>query len=624
VKVLARLLRFVRPYWWGSAISVVLILVLTFFRLGPAWFTKLIIDEALPRPDRPGFAGDFGLALFYIACLLGTSGLVNALTSVEMYLEQWVGQRVVYDLRAQLYDHLQSQSMSFYDANQTGQLMSRVTNDVNQVQMFLTQGLARLVNTVVTIGVFLTMMFVLDWQLTLVSLAVVPLIIFFQAGYARAFPLYRIAAQKSADLNVVIQENVTAIKLIKAFNREPYEGDRFNRVNWDIRQARMKANVAMAVASPGQDFATYLSAIIIISYGAWRVVDGAITVGALAAFYSYVLTMWSPVRWMIFISQMSQQAIAAGERVFEILDTALDVTEKPGAVKIERLEGRIEFERVSFAYGKNPPLLRDISVAVAPGSTLALVGPSGSGKTTLINLIPRFYDVSAGAVRVDGVDVRDLALEGLRGQIGMVMQETFLFNLTIGENISYGREGATRAEIEAAARAANAHDFICELERGYDTLAGERGARLSGGQRQRVAIARAILVDPRILILDEATSSVDNRTDALIRAALDRLMEGRTTIVIAHRLSTVRRAHQIAVMEKGRITARGTHEQLLKTSPLYQHLHEIQFALQADDGKEAAQVASADGSGQGAGANGRGGRRNGAAAGHERGVEVAR
>ena len=580
MKILLRLLRFIRPYWWGSASSVTLILVLTFFRLGPAWFTKLIIDRAVPHRD-------VGLAVFYVFGLLGASAFVNLLTAGELYLDQWVGQRVIYDLRAKLYDHLQSQSMSFYDANQTGQLMSRVTNDVNQVQFFLSGGLSRLVNTIVTVGVFLAVMLALDWKLTLISLTILPLIAFFQHSYSRAFPLYRVAMQRSADLNVVIQEDVTGIKLVKSFNREPFEAERFDVVNWDIRQARMKANVAMAIASPGQDFATYLSAIIIICFGASRVMTGDLTVGSLAAFYSYVLTLWSPVRWLTFINQMAQQAVASGERIFEILDTPLDVTEQPDAMVLPRLQGRIELDNVTFAYGKHAPLLKHITAAVEPGHTLALVGPSGSGKTTLINLIPRFYDVSSGAVRIDGHDVRDLSLESLRSQIGMVMQETFLFNMTIRENISYGRAHASQEEIEAAARAANAHDFIMELEHGYDMLVGERGLRLSGGQRQRIAIARALLVDPRILILDEATSSVDTKTDYLIRQALDALMKGRTTIVIAHRLSTVQRAHQILVMEHGQITARGTHHTLLHTSPLYRHLYEIQFALQQDGAVEA-------------------------------------
>jgi ABC-type multidrug transport system fused ATPase/permease subunit len=409
------------------------------------------------------------------------------------------------------------------------------------------------------------------------------MILYFQRRMSVVMPLWRKAQQRTADLNIVIQEDVTAIKLVKAFNREPYESDRFNKVNWDLRQSRMKANMAMAVASPGQDFATYMAAVIIIVFGAWRVIEGAITVGVLTAFYSYVLTMFAPVRWIAFINQMAQQAMAAGERVFEILDTPLDVTQKPDAVALPRLEGRLELDGVGFAYGKGNPLLKEISATVEPGQTLALVGPSGSGKTTLINLIPRFYDVTAGAVRVDGHDVRDVDLESLRSQIGMVMQETFLFNMTIRENISYGRSDATREEVEAAARAANAHDFIVEFPEGYDTMIGERGVRLSGGQRQRLAIARAILVDPRVLILDEATSSVDNRTDFLIRRALDELMLGRTTIVIAHRLSTVQRAHQILVMERGAVTARGTHDELLRTSPLYRHLYEIQFELQREE-----------------------------------------
>jgi ABC-type multidrug transport system fused ATPase/permease subunit len=427
---------------------------------------------------------------------------------------------------------------------------------------------------------------------------------------ATVMDLYRQLARQSAQLNVVMQENVTGIKLVKAFDREPYEADRFNKVNWDIRQGRMRTTNNRNLAGAGQEFATYLSAVIIIVFGGWRVMEGAISVGSLAAFYSYVLTMWSPVRWMTFVNQMAQQAMAAGERVFEILDTPLDVTEKPNAVVLPRLEGRLEFERVSFAYGKGAPLLHQISAAVEPGQTLALVGPSGSGKTTLINLIPRFYDVSTGTVRVDGHDVRDVTLESLRSQIGMVMQETFLFNLTIRENISYGRSSATQAEIEAAARAAHAHEFISEFEEGYETLIGERGTRLSGGQRQRLAIARAILVDPRILILDEATSSVDTRTDYLIRRALDGLMQGRTTIVIAHRLSTVQRAHQILVLEHGRITARGTHAELLHSSPLYQHLYEIQFQLQGEDGAVSREVAR----------SGTPGARNGAAGGNGRGA----
>lgn len=572
MNTLTRLLRFVRPYWWGTVVTMVLIFAITILKLGPAWMTKLIIDDAIPKES-------LQLVGVYLIGMIGVSGGLNLLGAVQLYLEQWVGQRVIFDVRGALYDHLQSQSMSFYDANQTGQLMSRVTNDVSQVQFFLTQGLSRLVTTFITIAANLAVMFWLDWQLTLISLVVVPLILWFQKYSVKVWPLFRKRQELQASLNVVIQENVAGIKLVKAYGREEFEANRFNTVNEEMRTVALQSWRVFGVTGPGQEFATYLSAIIIITVGGLRVMEGHLTIGDLSAFYAYVLTMFAPVRFLVFINQMALNALASGERIFEILDTPLDVMDRPGAVRLEHVSGAVTMENVSFAYGKGAPLLRDISIDVPPGKTLALVGPSGSGKTTLVNLIPRFYDPTTGNVRIDGHDVRDIQVEALRAQMGMVMQETFLFNASIRENIAYGRADASIEDIEAAARAANAHPFISEMPDGYDTEIGERGTRLSGGQRQRLAIARAILVDPRILILDEATSSVDNHTDYLIRQALDTLMEGRTTIVIAHRLSTVQRAHQIAVMEAGRITARGTHSELLRRSPLYAHLADIQFQL---------------------------------------------
>lgn len=572
MNTLTRLLRFVRPYWWGTLVTMVLIFAITILKLGPAWMTKLIIDDAIPKES-------LTLVGVYLIGMIGVSGGLNLLGAVQLYLEQWVGQRVIFDVRGVLYDHLQSQSMSFYDANQTGQLMSRVTNDVSQVQFFLTQGLSRLVTTFITIAANLAVMFWLDWHLTLISLVVVPLILWFQKYSVKVWPLFRKRQELQASLNVVIQENVAGIKLVKAYGREGFEADRFNAVNEEMRSVALQSWRVFGVTGPGQEFATYLSAIIIITVGGLRVMEGHLTIGDLSAFYAYVLTMFAPVRFLVFINQMALNALASGERIFEILDTPLDVMDRPGAVRLEHVSGSVTMENVSFAYGKGAPLLRDISIDVPPGKTLALVGPSGSGKTTLVNLIPRFYDPTTGTVQIDGHDVRDIQVEALRAQMGMVMQETFLFNASIRENIAYGRADASIEEIEAAARAANAHPFISEMPNGYDTEIGERGTRLSGGQRQRLAIARAILVDPRILILDEATSSVDNQTDYLIRQALDSLMEGRTTIVIAHRLSTVQRAHQIAVMEAGRITARGTHAELLRSSPLYAHLADIQFQL---------------------------------------------
>ncbi len=380
----------------------------------------------------------------------------------------------------------------------------------------------------------------------------------------------------------MIQENVAGIKLIQAYGREPFEAKRFDDVNRDIRTTRMATSLNMAVVNPGQEFVTMVASVLILTIGAYRVIHGELTIGSLVAFQSYTLLMLQPIRWLAQVNQMAQQALAAGERIFEILDTPREVAEKADALVLGEVAGAIRFENVSFAYGHERPLLREVSFAVEPGQTVALVGPSGSGKSTLTNLIPRFYDVTGGRVLIDGHDVRDLQLESLRSRIGMVLQEPFLFNMTIRENICYGRGEASEAEMVAAAKAACAHEFIMEFPQGYETEIGERGTRLSGGQRQRLSIARAILVNPRILILDEATSSVDTRTDYLIQQALDALMANRTTLVIAHRLSTVQRADQILLMGEGRIVARGTHRELLAHNPLYQQLYEIQFQLQRE------------------------------------------
>lgn len=573
--ILVRLFQFVRPYWWATGGSLALILAVTSLRMLPAWYTKLIIDEAIPRHDYRAVA-------LYVGVFVLAAFAFNALSAFETYLEQFVGQRVIYDLRNALYGHLQSQSMSFYDSNQTGQLMSRVTNDVSQVQFFLTQGIARLVNTIATVAIYLVVLVALDVQLTLVTLVVAPAIWLLQRQLKAAMPLMRQTQRWMADLNVVIQEYVAGVKMIQAFNREPHEAARFDKVNRDIRQNRMMQQQIMAIVMPGQEFFTNVSLVLILAVGAWRVMNGSMSLGTLVAFQSYVMTMWMPVRWIGMINQMAQQAMAAGERVFEILDTPLEVGEKPDARPLPALRGEIAFEHVSFSYGKERPLLVDVDFRAEPGQTVAIVGPSGSGKTTIINMIPRFYDVTHGRVLIDGIDVRDVTLPSLRSQVGIVLQETFLFNMTIRENIRYGRSDASDEDVERAARAAAAHEFIVDLPDGYDTMTGERGTRLSGGQRQRIAIARAILVNPRILILDEATSSVDTRTDYLIQQALDGLMRDRTTIVIAHRMATIQRADQILLVNAGKIVDSGSHRELLRRSGLYQHLYEIQFQQQAE------------------------------------------
>jgi ABC-type multidrug transport system fused ATPase/permease subunit len=575
VPTLLRLTQFVRPYWGLSVSDIIIIVVLSSFRLGPAYFIKLIIDQAVPQHS-------LNLLSLYLVGLVIASLATNGLVAIETYIEQYVGQKVIFDLRSVLYAHLQSQSMSFYDNNQTGQLMSRVTNDVSQIQFFVTQGFARLVNTIVTVGLNITILFLLDPVLALVTLLVAPPLYLFQVKQAQIMAIFRKTQQRMADLNIVIQENVAGIKLIQAYGREPHEAERFDSVNRDIRSMRLHTQINMAFVNPGQEFVTMVNTVLILTLGAYRVIHGDLSIGSLVAFQSYTLLMWQPVRWIAMVNQMAQQAIAAGERVFEIMDTPLDVAEKPDAVRLPKLQGAIRYEHVSFAYGQNRVLLRDVSFEVAPGQTVALVGPSGSGKSTLTNLIPRFYDVTEGKVEVDGYDVRDVRLESLRSQIGMVLQEPFLFNMSVRENICYGRLDATEEEVIAAAKAACAHDFIMEFPNGYETEIGERGTRLSGGQRQRLSIARAILVNPRILILDEATSSVDTRTDYLIQHALDALMQNRTTLVIAHRLSTVQRADLILLMADGKIIARGTHQELLASNVAYQQLYEIQFQLQRE------------------------------------------
>ena len=456
---IVRLFAFVRPYTWMSIVDVVLILALTLVRVGPGWFTKLIIDQAVPQRS-------INLLVLYLVGLVVAAFLTNIFVAIETYLEQYVGQMVIFDLRNVLYDHLQSQSMSFYDKNQTGQLMSRVTNDVSQIQFFLTQGAARLINTVATVAITMVILVLLDPFLTAVILLVIPPLYWFQIKQAKIMPVFRRTQERMADLNVIIQENVAGIKLIQAYGREPYEAQRFDEVNRDIRSMRMLTSMNFAVVNPGQEFVTMVSTVLILTVGAWRVIHGNLTIGSLLAFQSYTLLMWQPVRWIAVVNQMAQQAIAAGERVFEIIDTKLDVEEKPDALVMPKLRGEIEFENVSFGYGVDRKLLQNVSFHVEPGQTVALVGPSGSGKTTLTNLIPRFYDVSDGRVVVDGEDVRDVTIESLRAQIGIVLQESFLFNMSIRENICYGRSNASEEDLIAAAKAACAHDFIMEFPDG--------------------------------------------------------------------------------------------------------------------------------------------------------------
>ena len=541
----------------------------------PPTLSKIAIDDGV-------LADNLGVLFVTIGLFVGAVILSNVAMAGRLYAARYSAQKVIHDIRNDLYTHLSAKSMSFFDRHQTGDLMSRVTNDVNMIQFFFTMAGTVILSSIVLTAMNLIFMFALDWVLALAILGLVPFFIAMQSVAKRVVPLFRRSNHQMGVVNVEIREAISGIKVIQAFGREQYQEKRFDRENWTLRDLRTRVLRTFALYSQGIELIAGAATALILGLGAWRVVNSDFTLGGLVAFQGYLLLMLAPTRFLGFAVQITQQAVTSGERVFQIIDTPLDVQEKPDARPLPEVRGEIEFDRVTFQYGDRDPILRDISVHVPDGGSLAIVGRSGSGKSTLANLLPRFYDPTAGAIRVDGHDLRDVRLQDLRSRIGMVMQETFLFNMTVADNLRFGRKNATHEELEAAARMAAAHDFIAELPRGYDTLIGDRGVRLSGGQRQRIAIARALLVRPAILVLDEATSSVDTRTDRAIQRALEQLMQERTTIVIAHRLSTIRRVDQIIVVDGGRIVAHGSHEDLLESSDDYRAIYELQFRLQEE------------------------------------------
>lgn len=541
----------------------------------PPTLSKIAIDDGV-------LADNLGVLFVTIGLFVGAVVLSNVAMAGRLYAARYSAQKVIHDIRNDLYTHLSAKSMSFFDRHQTGDLMSRVTNDVNMIQFFFTMAGTVILSSIALTAMNLIFMFALDWVMALAILGLVPFFIAMQSVAKRVVPLFRRSNQQMGVVNVEIREAISGIKVIQAFGREQYQEERFDRENWTLRDLRTRVLRTFALYSQGIELIAGAATALILGLGAWRVVNGEFTLGGLVAFQGYLLLMLAPTRFLGFAVQITQQAVTSGERVFQIIDTPLDVREKPDAHPLPDLRGEIEFDRVTFQYGDRDPILRDVSVHVPAGGSLAIVGRSGSGKSTLANLLPRFYDPTNGAIRVDGHDLRDIRLQDLRSRIGMVMQETFLFNMTVADNLRFGRKNASHEDLEAAARMAAAHEFITELPQGYDTLIGDRGVRLSGGQRQRIAIARALLVRPAILVLDEATSSVDTRTDRAIQRALEQLMQERTTIVIAHRLSTIRRVDQIIVVDDGRIVAHGAHEELLANSDDYRAIYELQFRLQEE------------------------------------------
>ena len=536
--------------------------------------------------DRGVSQGDFNFVLLMAGAIVAASLVRAGGEFSRSYMAERISQLVARDFRNELFAHYQNLSFGYHDRARTGQLMSRATSDVESVMRFTGMGATMMLQVIVLVTVTIVLMVRIDLALTLLAMATIPAI----GGLAIVTgstlrPLFRTLQEETAELNTVLQENLTGHRVVRAFARESEQTEKFDGHNRALQTASIRIMRMFAIRGPLMTAIAGLGTVAVLWVGGNRVIAGDLSLGVLVAFNAYLLTLVMPVRMLGFMVNMSARAIASGERIFEILDAQSPVQEKTNAISVGRLQGQVSFDNVTFLYDREP-VLRDVSLNAQPGQVFGILGMTGSGKTSLINLIPRFYDVQRGAIRIDGHDLRDLQLESLRRQIGIVLQDTYLFSASIRENIAYGRAGALFDEIVEAAKAAKAHDFIMDIPNGYDTLLGERGITLSGGQRQRIAITRALLMDPRILILDDATSSVDVQTEVEIQQALERLMEGRTTFIIAQRLSSVRQADQIIVLEQGSIIAQGHHDQLLSESRLYRAMLGQQLQLAAETRQE--------------------------------------
>jgi len=623
MKPIVRALGYLKSHWLLAAGIFISLLLSSMLNLVVPALTQRIIDN--------GIGARIVAWIVWGAVAMVAVALLRALfTFLQGYWAAKASQNVAYDMRNALYQKIQKLSFGYHDRAQTGQLLTRATSDVDRVQMFVGRGFIMFVMALIMIVGSLILLFFLDWQLALVMLVLMPLTMAVFFHFARRLrPLFTRVQQYLARLNTILQENLAGVRVVKAFAREPYEHRRFSAANRDLMEQQIETGRLIATAFPLIFLLSNLGTLAVIWLGGLQVIGGRLTIGELIAFQSYLMMTMFPLFMLGMILAMVSQAAASAERIFEILDAQSEVVEKPDATELPAIQGRVAFEQVWFRYfgpkdkpstekpaGRRSPraagagggmsgmgamggmgggmagppsglprdewVLKDVSFVAEPGQTIALLGATGSGKSTIINLIPRFYDVTRGRVTVDGWDVRDVTLDSLRSQIGIVLQETTLFSGTIRENIAYGRPEATEEEIVAAARAAEAHDFITAFDEGYETPVGERGVTLSGGQKQRIAIARALLLDPHILILDDSTSSVDVETEYRIQRALERLMVGRTSFVIAQRISTVRDADQILVLERGRIAAVGTHRELIRDSAIYAEIYSSQLQDELD------------------------------------------
>jgi ATP-binding cassette subfamily B protein len=569
VRTFLRLLGFLRPYRKGAIWSLVLAAIAMVATVAIPWLTGRAVDKGVQQHDRDAL-------WLYGALILGIAGLRLGASIGRRLVAGKVSLGIELDLRNILYGHLQRLELGFFDQAQTGQLMSRATVDLQSVRFFLGYGLVWVSQSALTIGLAAAAMFALQPKLAALSLAPVPFVVVAATRYGRrSRPALQDVQQRIAELTADVQENVAGVRVVKAFAAEPRQLVRFRGSAQRVFDESMRATHLRAFYNPFIGFLPSVGLAVILLVGGRQVIDGTLSVGDFTAFYTYLLILIAPMRQLGLSLNLAQRATASGARLFELLDRAPRITAPENAQPLPPGDGRVELRDVTFGYASSPaPVLADVSLEVEAGAIVALVGATGSGKTTLAALLPRLYDVQEGAVLIDGVDVREIELGSLRRAISIVDDDPFLFSASVAENIAYGRPDASREEIELAAERAQAAGFIAELPDGYDTRVGERGMTLSGGQRQRLAIARALVSDPRILILDDATSSVDASTEQAIKDALREAMRGRTTFVIAHRLSTIALADDIVVLEGGRIAARGSHGQLLGSSPLYREIAE--------------------------------------------------
>ncbi len=564
---LGMLVRLTRPYRTRTTLSVVSLLLATATALLPPLLAKYAVDDGIRRQDLT--------ALWWIVGAFLVAGLLNwAMSYAQTYLTGWVGERILADLRNRLFDHLQRLSLGFFERNRAGVIISRLTNDVEAIDQLVTDGVTSLVQNTLTLVGTAILLFILDWRLALATLLVIPFMsiatIIFRVRSARAYAAVR---ERLGLVTATLAEDIAGMRIVQAFTRERTNTENFRKVAERYRDSNMETVVLNGLYFPFVDVLSSVALAVVLGYGGHLYFQGDVTLGTLFAFMLYVQNFFDPVQQLSQLYNTFLSATAALDKIVDVLDEEPEVLDKPDAKPLPRVEGRVQFENVTFGYGDGPEVLHGLDLDVPAGTTVALVGHTGAGKSTIAKLLARFYDPRAGRITIDGHDLRDVTQASLRRQLGIVPQEGFLFAGTVSENIAFGRPEAPAADIVSAARTIGAHDFVTHLENGYETEVQERGTRLSLGQRQLVALGRALLADPRILILDEATSSVDIGTERKIESALRKLLAGRTAFVIAHRLSTIRDADLIVVLEHGRVIEQGTHDELLQKRGLYTSLY---------------------------------------------------